>query len=139
MALSGAADSRQDNSRYSMSGFSLATSSCVTSLPFSKSFIDPDSSAPIRRRKLANSSSGCIITSPVSLRSAKHTGHFKTDPLRVYGPTALQAFLKPPQLAAQASLALAHSIYYLLRIHPSGRLAQFWTNVIEVLNAREGR
>ena len=33
----------------------------------------------------------------------------------------------------------AHSIYYLLRIHPSGRLAQFWTNVIEVLNARGGR
>jgi hypothetical protein len=62
-----------------MSGFSLANSSCVTSLPFSKSYIDPDSSAPKRRRKLANSSFGCIVTSPVALRSAKHTGDFKTD------------------------------------------------------------
>src|SRR5580704_10579811 len=87
MALSGAADSRQDNSRYSMSGFSLATSSCVTSLPFSKSFIDPDSSASKRWRKLANSSSGCIVASPIALRSAKkHTEDFKTDPL----PSALQ-------------------------------------------------
>ena len=64
-----------------MSGFSLATSSCVTSLPFSKSFIVPDSSASKRRRKLANSSSGCMVTSPIALRSAKHTGDFKTDPL----------------------------------------------------------
>jgi hypothetical protein len=53
MALSSAADSRQIDSRYSMSGFSLATSSCVTSLPFSKSFIDPDASASKRRRKLS--------------------------------------------------------------------------------------
>jgi len=68
-----------------MSGFNLATSSCVTSLPFSKSFIDPDSSAFKRRRKLANSSSGCIVTSPIALRSAKHRGDFKTDPL----PSAL--------------------------------------------------
>jgi hypothetical protein len=68
-----------------MSGFSLATSSCVTSLPFSKSFIDPDSSASKRWRKLANSSSGCIVSSPITLRSAKHTGDFKTDPL----PSAL--------------------------------------------------
>ena len=64
-----------------MSGFSLATSSCVTSFPFSKSIIDPDSSASKRRRKLANSSSGCMVTSPIALRSAKHTGDFKTDPL----------------------------------------------------------
>ena len=70
---------------YSISGFSLATSSCVTSLPFSKSFIDLDSSASKRRRKLANSSSGCIVTSPMASCSAKDTGDFKTDPL----PSAL--------------------------------------------------
>ena len=55
-------------SRYSMSGFSLATSSCVTSLPFCKSFIDPDSSASKRRRKLANSSSGCMSPLLFALR-----------------------------------------------------------------------
>jgi hypothetical protein len=48
-----------------MSGFSLATSSCVTSLLFRKSFIDPVSSRPIRRPG---------ASSPLLSLSAKHTG-----------------------------------------------------------------
>ena len=71
-----------------MSGFSLATSSGVTSLPFSKSFIDPDSSASKRRRKLANSSSGCMVTSlsncvPLSIQELSKLAHY---PGRVFNP-----------------------------------------------------